>query len=505
MKDHSYTDQPFDDFLEAFKSRLHHTLHNRADVNDLGAERGLPPFVLREILSTNPFSAFVPKDLGGRGGLASESMAVISAASYESLALSLMFGINYALFLQPFAKYGNEAAKPSVFDRVLGEQAMGGLMITEPECGSDALNVRTSHVRELDEYHIRGTKHWGGLTGWADYWLVTARATTEDGKLKRGLDFFLCDMNEPSQHIPVEEMYDSLGLFMIPYGRSNIDIRVPSVNKLEPESTSPRMLLDLLHRSRIQFGCMAMGFLQRVLDEALDHCNSRFVGGQSLFQLDQVQARLNRLQASYTICSAACTHGSDHGGLEYDLSGRGIEANSIKAVVTDLMQEASHSLLQLVGAKGYRQSHLAGRAIIDSRPFQIFEGPNDILYSQVALATLKSMERSGSSDLQAFLNAFELTTRASNRLKGLFSFHADAKLPQRKLVELGKALARVIVLEMVIELGERGYRAGLIENALISLEHEVRALLSTHQFADSSTVVEGYAEGSSWFSFASTE
>ena len=128
MKDHSYTDQPFDDFLEAFKSRLHHTLHNRADVNDLGAERGLPPFVLREILSTNPFSAFVPKDLGGRGGLASESMAVISAASYESLALSLMFGINYALFLQPFAKYGNEAAKPSVFDRVLGEQAMGGLM-----------------------------------------------------------------------------------------------------------------------------------------------------------------------------------------------------------------------------------------------------------------------------------------------------------------------------------------------------------------------------------------
>ena len=132
-------------------------------------------------------------------------------------------------------------------------------MITEPECGSDALNVQTSHVHELDEYHIRGTKHWGGLTGWADYWLITARATTADGKLKRGLDFFLCDMNEPSQHIPVEEMYDSLGLFMIPYGRSNIDVRVPSMNKLEPESTSPRMLLDLLHRSRIQFGCMAMG------------------------------------------------------------------------------------------------------------------------------------------------------------------------------------------------------------------------------------------------------
>ncbi|SVB93664.1 uncharacterized protein METZ01_LOCUS246518, partial [marine metagenome] len=165
MTHHTNAHQPFNEFLEDFKSRLHHTLHNRADLNNLSAERGLPPFVLREILSTNPFSAFVPTSLGGRGGLASESMAVISAASYESLALSLMFGINYALFLQPFAKYGNEAVKPSVFDRVLGEQAMGGLMITEPECGSDALNVQTSHVHELDEYHIRGTKHWGGLTG----------------------------------------------------------------------------------------------------------------------------------------------------------------------------------------------------------------------------------------------------------------------------------------------------------------------------------------------------
>ena len=84
MKDHSYTDQPFDDFLEAFKSRLHHTLHNRADVNDLGAERGLPPFVLREILSTNPFSAFVPKDLG-----AAEASRLRAWLSFQQPLMSL--------------------------------------------------------------------------------------------------------------------------------------------------------------------------------------------------------------------------------------------------------------------------------------------------------------------------------------------------------------------------------------------------------------------------------
>ncbi|MDD2636951.1 MAG: acyl-CoA dehydrogenase family protein, partial [Bacteroidales bacterium] len=60
-----------------------------------------------------------------------------------------------------------------------------------------------------------------------------------------------------------------------------------------------------------------------------------------------------------------------------------ILANSVKSVVTDYMQEAAQSFLQLVGAKGYRLDHLAGRSLVDSRPFQIFEGSNDILYQQV--------------------------------------------------------------------------------------------------------------------------
>ena len=45
---------------------------------------------------------------------------------------------------------------------------MGGLMITEPDFGSDALNMQTSNVKEGSNYHIKGTKHWQGLTGMAD-------------------------------------------------------------------------------------------------------------------------------------------------------------------------------------------------------------------------------------------------------------------------------------------------------------------------------------------------
>lgn len=47
---------------------------------------------------------------------------------------------------------------------------------------------------------------------------------------------------------------------MIPYGLNKIDIKVPQQNKLIPESTGLKMMLDILHRSRLQFPGMGMGF-----------------------------------------------------------------------------------------------------------------------------------------------------------------------------------------------------------------------------------------------------
>ena len=86
----------------------------------------------------------------------------------------MTLGINSALFLQPFAKYGQEEVKAPIFKKFLEEKTMGGLMITEPDFGSDALNMQTSHTLKDGKYQIKGTKHWAGLTGWAEYWYITA-------------------------------------------------------------------------------------------------------------------------------------------------------------------------------------------------------------------------------------------------------------------------------------------------------------------------------------------
>jgi len=496
------TQVPIQEFLLKLKEKMHQVFHMRGDINQYAQQRGIPPFVLREIMDTNPLSIGIPQEYGGRGSIMRENLALLEAASYESLALSLTFGINSALFLQPVAKYASHEAKASVFKRFLENKTMGGLMITEPDYGSDALNMQTWFTEDQDHFNLYGKKHWAGLTGWAEFWLLTARGKTANGDLQRDIDFFICDVTQTGQSIKVEEFYDNLGLYQIPYGRNHIDVRIPKTHRLTPHSTGVKMMLDLLHRSRMQFPGMGMGFIHRMMDEGISHSKQRLVGGKSLFHYDQVQERLSKLQASYTVCSAMCANSAKTAGLDQDLTGIGIEANAVKSVITDLMQQAAQSVTQLVGAKAYRNSHIAGRGITDSRPFQIFEGSNDILYAQISEGVVKQMKRLKESNLFRFMKENPLTTRSADQLKDMFNFKLDMQLPQRKMVELGQILGRVISMDMVHKLADEGFRSDLIEGGLQMLQQEIQQLMGSFHHNPQLSVIENYSEDSSWLNYS---
>jgi len=493
-------------FIDRYKKKLKKLFRDEKNINELSLDRGLPPDILQEILNCQPLSTFIPEEYGGRGCKTHEALSMLEASSYESLALSLMMGINGALFLQPLANYGNEKIKKEIFRRFLKENCMGGLMITEPDYGSDALRMETAFYKNKDEssYNVSGIKHWAGLTGQADYWLITARQDKQNGKgLGRDIGFFIHDRRNGG--IEVEEYFNNLGLYMLPYGRNRINITVPEEYKLEPRSTGIKMMLDVLHRSRLQFPGMGMGFLKRLLDEAHEHCKSRLVGGQNLFQYDQVKRRISRLQMAYTVCSAMCTYTSKNVPLEQDTSTMDVQANTIKSVTTDLMQDASQSLLQLMGAKGYRLDHIAGRAVIDSRPFQIFEGSNDILYQQISESVLKQMRRLKLSNLFEFLNNYDLTSNVADRLKGLLDFKVDTQMVQHKMVDLGRILSRIISMEFTLRLEEYGFNRDLVDNSLKSLRTKVEQLTASFASEDPAEVVETYEENSAWIRFVAPE
>jgi hypothetical protein len=295
----------------------------------------------------------------------------------------------------------------------------------------------------------------------------------------------------------VEEYFENLGLYQIPYGRNRIDVHIPEEQKLVPHSTGIQMLLDLLHRSRFQFPGMGLGFIRRILDEAIAHVNLRQVGNRNLAEYDQVQQRLSRLQSNFTVCSAFSFRSSEIAGLDKNLSSFGLEANITKSVTSDMMHDSAQSLLQLFGARGYKLNSIAGRSVVDSRPFQIFEGSNDILYHQIAEAVLKLMKTAREKSLYRFLQTY--ASRAASRVKDLVSFDPEAGLIQRKLVEFGQVISRIVSMDLVLHLEEKGFRKDLIDNSLVVLKQEISSLITSFHFGNNVKVVVDYNEGSTWY------
>ena len=67
---------PFSEFLNNLKERMKLVFHVRADIDQMAIKRGMPPFVMREIMDLNPLSVGIPTEYGGRGCKMDESIAI---------------------------------------------------------------------------------------------------------------------------------------------------------------------------------------------------------------------------------------------------------------------------------------------------------------------------------------------------------------------------------------------------------------------------------------------
>jgi len=491
----------FPKFMVGFEEALKNIFSDE-HIHKLSMAGGLPSLIKTEIMPLRPLDIAIPKEYGGLGGKVKEFLAMLSAASYESLPLSLAMGINIGLFIEPVLKYASADVKGPIFDRFIKEQSLGGMMITEPNHGSNALHMQTSHIAHPGFYEVKGTKHWQGLTGLADFWLIASRNKTAAGDLGRDVDFFICDVHKEKQAIKVVEYYDTPGLHMIPYGRNELDLQIPKEFKLRHETSGVKMMLDILHRSRMQFPAMGMGFIKRMLDEAIDHCKNRMVGGSSLLAMDHIQYQLATIQSAYTMCSAMCIRSCKVSSIDHNLAGEGFEANSMKTVVSDLMQESAQLLVQMSGASGYKASHIGGRGIMDSRPFQIFEGSNEMLYTQIGDMACRMMKKQEENNLFAFLKLNTLTQKASPYFKKELSFTIDQSLSHRKLVDLGKIISRIICLGHVIDAGENGFRSDLVTNCISTVKQQVAKLICSLGSDNQADAIYNYEEDSYWLNFA---
>lgn len=399
-------------------------------------EGGLIRELFADVWDCGPFSPYLPEEMGGSGANAASVISMLDTTSYHHLPLSLAIALNGGLFLLPVTRYADASLAEEVLARFSGDDpVIGGMMMTEPGCGTDLFAAATAANRSASGTRIQGEKHWSGMTGHADYWLIFAR--DDEAPRRERFAYHLAPVREANGGIEVKEYYRAQGLSPIPYGRTRLDVELASNTRLGTGEAYPTIVASILQRSRLTTSGVAHGFLRRLVDEARAHTESRIVLGRPLSALDQVASRLERIEYAEILTRAMCAFVVEQVGSLHEASSetRGCSL-VIKALAADLMWESAGNLGLLRGSSGYRGTAFGFGAIADAHPFRIFEGPNDMLYDQIAGDALRRRCGETLGDLLA-LRSFVPESKVVSQL---LDYELQG-LAQRERVLVGRALA----------------------------------------------------------------
>ncbi|MGY8990211.1 MAG: acyl-CoA dehydrogenase family protein [Rhodospirillales bacterium] len=176
-------------------------------------------------------------------------------------------------------RHGSEAQKAEVLPKIAaGDLRLQAFGVTEPTSGTDTSQIRTTAVREGNEYVINGQKVWTSRAEHSDLLLLLARTTPRDQVEKRydGLSVFLIDMQEAKQQgLTIQPLRA-----MINHATTELffdNLRIPASSLIGEEGKGFRYILDGMNAERILIAHEAIGDSRWFVEKAVNYANERVV------------------------------------------------------------------------------------------------------------------------------------------------------------------------------------------------------------------------------------
>ena len=312
----------------------------------------------------------IPEEYGGMG-LSYETCAML----FEELAWAES---GYAdTFVTGFVAFRNillagTPAQARRFADVLAPGAFAAFCLTEAGAGSDVAALRTTAVLDGDEYVINGTKSF--ITNGSIASLYVVFAKTDPAAGARGITGFLVDGSAPGLSAGAKE--HKMGFRLSDTCEVVFDnVRVPREAVIGEVGGGMAVALGALNLSRAFISTLAVGIMQRALDEAVAYARERRQFGRPIIEFEMVQAMLAdmavKCQASRAVVNN-CMRLID-AGADVRVAG-----SVVKTFVTDALQEVTSNAVQVLGGYGYSKDYPVEKLMRDAKVFQIFEGTNQI-------------------------------------------------------------------------------------------------------------------------------
>ncbi len=317
--------------------------------------------------------AEVPTEYGGGGGSYLHETVVVEEQCRAGLG---GWGNQvHSQIVAPYIwKYGNESQKQRWLPKMASGEMVGAIAMTEPNTGSDLQSVRTTAIKDGDDYVINGAKTY--ITNGQHCDLVVVVAKTDPGQGAKGISLIVVETDNPgfkrgrNLHKLGQSSADTSEMFFE-------DCRVPQTNRLgDAEGRGFVQLMQQLPQERLNIAQAAVVDMERALTLTLEFVKDRKAFGQRVLDFQNTKFKLAECKTEALIARTFVDHCVlQHINGQLDAS----TASMAKYWCTQKQNEIIDECLQLHGGAGYMDEYPISRMYKDARVQKIYGGTNEIM------------------------------------------------------------------------------------------------------------------------------
>lgn len=346
--------------------------------------------VFNELGKAGFWAMDVPEEYGGLGLDCVTTCLVREALGYHDAGFACAFSAS-TFGIKPVLLFGTEEQKKYYGDK-LAAGMISAQMLTEAQSGSDVFNMKTTAVRDGDEYVINGRKTFvtnGGLAGIYTVAAATAPADPENGKKMPSISLFIVDRDTPGVSVGKEE--NKMGIRLSNTTDVVFDnVRIPASNLIGEEGMGPLYCGTCLARTRPTGMAPALGLGQKALDLAVEYARTRETKGAPIGMLQAIQFKLADMAMELYVARTQLMYNAQ-------LIDAGIYSTPVGSMTKTYCSEAvidvCDQALQIYGGYGYSREYPVEKLFRDARIFSIFEGTNEIQRQIIGRDTVGKLKK----------------------------------------------------------------------------------------------------------------
>ena len=343
-----------------------------------------PAEIVKQLGELKMMGIAVPEEYGG-GGMDNVSYALsLIEISKACASTGAIMSVNNSLYCYPVMAYGTHEQKMKYLSPVAAGEKIGCYGLTEAGAGSDPAALRTTAVRDGNEWIINGEKKFITSGNVAAYAVIAA--VTEKGKGYKGISSFVLDL-ENSPGFKVGHVEDKMGINAS--GTAELvfeDARVPADALLGKEGEGFKQMLTTLDGGRIGIASQAVGIGRAVLEEALEYAKTREQFGKPLTAFQAIQWKLADMATELDAAELLTLRAAwlEDNGKPFEKA-----AAMAKMYASDVTMRAAIEGVQILGGYGYCKEYPMERHMRDAKICQIYEGTNEIMRLVIANNLIK--------------------------------------------------------------------------------------------------------------------